>query len=408
VLSTRRWALADQPAGKAEARAWRKLRWRSLRKGTWMAAAVVYLVYLVFSWNQPVDIPGFAGHGPWLALAGRPLMPPWLFLRGLGWMLLTSVRPSFILGHSYPHGIWFYFPVLLVLKSLPGFLGLLVLTLGLALWLRWKSRPVAAVPAELATHWRAIWVALLVFIGICLISPMDISIRHFTVPMALLTLLLAPLPRLVERCSRRAALAAGVVAAVLISSCLIAAVRLYPYYLQYASPLGMGRPIHWLMSDSNVDWNEALPEVEAFARRHGLTDVALDNYGLSDARVYVPQSRIWDCQAPADSDAGHWVFISANMILDGHNCAWIMQYPQQTLAGGGMYAIRLPSPIPPAGTVGGPPLPADRRIFLGMPVEPRVMDRELTEHPERIQKTLDDMIAAWRKVYEEKQRKARN
>jgi hypothetical protein len=52
-------------------------------------------------------------------------MPPWLFLRGLGWMLLTSVRPSFLPGQAYPHSVWFYFPVLMALKSLPGFLGLL-------------------------------------------------------------------------------------------------------------------------------------------------------------------------------------------------------------------------------------------------------------------------------------------
>ncbi len=398
VLSTRRWPLADQPDDKAAARAWRRLRWRALRKGTWLAAVAVYVVYFVFSWNQPVDIPGFSGHGPLLALAGRPLMPPWLFLRGLGWMMFTSVRPSFLLGHAYPHGVWFYFPVLLVLKSLPGLLGLLVLTLALSLWHRLKPRTGAIVPAGLATHWRTIWVSLAVFTGICLASPMDISIRHFSVPLALLTLLLAPLPRLVERCGRRTAIAAAALAAVLVASCLIDAVRLYPYYLQYASPAGMGRPLYWLMSDSNVDWNQALPEVEQFARQHGLADVPLDNYGFSDARVIVPQSRMWDCQAPAESDAGRWVFVSANMILDGHNCAWIMQYPHQALAAGGMYAIRLPSPIPPAGTAGGPPLPAERRIFLGMPMDMRVMGRELLEHPERIQKTMDDMIAAFQKT----------
>ena len=62
-----------------------------------------------------------------------------------------------------------------------------------------------------------------------------------------------------------------------------------------------------------------------------------------------------------------------------------------------MYAIRLPSPIPPAGAAGGPPPLAERRIFLDMPVDMRVVDRELAEHPERIRKTLDDMMAAWQK-----------
>jgi hypothetical protein len=405
VLSTRWWALADQPADKAAARAWRKLRWRALREGTLLAAAVVYVVYFVFSWNQPLAVPGFAGHGPLIAIAGRLLMPPWLFLRGLGWVLLTAMRPSFLLGHPYPHGVWFYFPVLLVLKSLPGFLGLLVLTLALSLWHRMRSRAVEIVPAELATHWRAIWVSLLVFTGVCLIGTMDISIRHFSVPLVLLTVLIAPLPRLIERSARRLAWSAVALAALLAASCLITSVRLYPFYFPYVSPFGMGRPAYWLMSDSNVDWNQALPEVEQFARQHGLSDAPIDTYGFSDARAFVPHSRLWDCQAPADSDAGHWVFVSADMILDSHNCAWIMQYPHQPLAAGGMYAIRLPSPIPPAGTEGGPPLPAARRMFLNMPVDMRTMFRELVDHPDRMQKTFDDMTAAWRKAMEEAKRK---
>src|SRR5260370_13877187 len=133
ILSTRRWPLAGQPSKKVEARARRKLRWRALRKGGLLAAVIVYAVYFVFSWNQPVDIPGFAGHGSLVALARRLLMPPLLFLRGLPWVLLTTVRPSFLLAHAYPPAVWFYFPVLLVLKSLPGFLRLLALALALSL-----------------------------------------------------------------------------------------------------------------------------------------------------------------------------------------------------------------------------------------------------------------------------------
>jgi len=70
-----------------------------------------------------------------------------------------------------------------------------------------------------------------------------------------------------------------------------------------------------------------------------------------------------------------------------------------------MYAVRLPGPIPPAGSPQGPPLAAARHIFLHMPQDIRVLDRELAEHPERIQQALDDMMAAWRKMLEEKRPK---
>src|SRR5581483_10559354 len=93
--------------------------------------------------------------------------------------------------------------------------------------------------------------------------------------------------------------------------------------------------------------------------------------------------------------AGHWVVVSADMILDGHNCSWIMQYPHQSLAHDSMYAIRLPSPIPPPGTPGGPPPPSERRLFLNFPVEMRAMFRDLVNHPERMQKTMDEMMTKW-------------
>jgi hypothetical protein len=116
----------------------------------------------------------------------------------------------------------------------------------------------------------------------------------------------------------------------------------------------------------------------------------------------VPGARLWDCQAPADSDAGHWVFVSANMILDSHNCGWILEYPHQELGGGAMYAIRLPSAIPAAGSPGGPPLQSARRTFLNAPIEMRVMFGELNDHPERIQKKLDEMMATWQKASQKK------
>ena len=102
--------------------------------------------------------------------------------------------------------------------------------------------------------------------------------------------------------------------------------------------------------------------------------------------------------SPADSDAGRWVFVSANMILDNHNCEWILRYPHQQLAAGAMYAIQLPDVIPPAGSPGGPPPPAERTVFLHAPIEMRSLFRELTDHPERIQKVLEEMTATYQKL----------
>jgi hypothetical protein len=198
--------------------------------------------------------------------------------------------------------------------------------------------------------------------------------------------------------------ASGVLVALLGVSCLVTAVRAYPYYFPYINPLGSGHPGYWLVNDSNLDWNQALPEVELFARQHGLKDLPLDMYGFSDATAFVPQSRLWDCQAPSAADAGLWVVVSANEILDGHNCGWLMQYPHEPLAGGSMMAVQLPAEIPPAGAPGGPPPVEARRPFLRMPFEMRQMFQELVRHPESIPKVLTDMRALYEKQMQAKKK----
>jgi hypothetical protein len=168
-------------------------------------------------------------------------------------------------------------------------------------------------------------------------------------------------------------------------------VRAYPNYMPYVNALCMGHAAYELASDSNVDWNHALPEARRFAERRGQQTIALDEYGIVDPVAIFPQVRIWDCQVPAPTDAAQWVVVSANMILDGHNCVWLMQYPHEELAGGSMYAVLMPPVIPSAGAAGGPPLPVDRRFFLGgqAGMDMRAMFLGVVRHPE----TIPDVMA---------------
>jgi len=405
ALSTRWRAVPGQPAAKPEARAWRRLRWRATLKGILWAAVFVYAFYFIFSWNQPTDALDRLGHGPAWDPLRRLLMPAWLYLRGLLVVLVTSIRPTFILGHAYSHGVWFYFPVLLLLKSPLGFLGLLALALVIALNRRRGDRGnLPAIPEDLRGHWRVLWVSLLVFGAVCLLSQLDISFRHFSVPLILLILLLAPLPRMLGRLRASFPIAASLAMALtvlLALNCLVTALRAYPYYFPYINAFSFGRPAYALVNDSNVDWNASLPEVKRFAERNGLRKINLDAYGMNDATAVVPQAELWDCQKPAAADAGQWAVTSANMILDGHNCRWLLQYPHEPLAGGSMYAIRLPAPIPAAGSGGGPPLPSQCRNLWGMPGgDPRAMFQELIHHPEKIPEAIAKMQAEWTRAQE--------
>ncbi len=297
-------------------------------------------------------------------------MPVWLCLRGVLALLSNASRPAFLLGRTYPHGVWFYFPVLFALKSTPGFLGLLLLAALFALR-RWRAlgHPL---------HWRVLAIGFAAFTAFCLLSRVNIGLRHFTVPMILLMVGISALPPLIGS-SRVAASLAALCAA----SCVVSAIAAYPYYFPYVNVFGGGRPPYQLMGDSNIDWHQALPEVRSFAERHNLTQLRLDDYGLSDPVATVPQAVAWNCASPSPADAGHWAVVSGNMFLDFRHCAWLANGPLEPLGGGSMYAIRLPDPIPPDANSGAAP----------SAYAPRALYREAVRNPARTAELLDELEA---------------
>jgi hypothetical protein len=71
-----------------------------------------------------------------------------------------------------------------------------------------------------------------------------------------------------------------------------------------------------------------------------------------------------------------------------------------------MYAVHLPSPIPAAGSPGGPPEVSARRVFWESPTgDPRAMFQDLVRHPERIPSVVAEMGEQFRKAQEARRKK---
>ena len=399
VLSLRWRGVPEQPTDKAARRAWRRRAWINMTKATLWAAVFVYVAYLVLSWNESTDSFSAIPHFPPSPAFRRLLMPVWLYLRGLILFAVSAgSRPTYILGHSYTHGVWFYFPTLFILKSPLAFLLLLLIAVTVAIFLkRISTEKPSAIPSGMELNWRAVWVSLVVFLTAAILNRLDISIRHLTIVLALLTLLLAPLPRMlqsVRSSNLRLSSAGNWITVGLAAASLAMAVWAYPNYFPFLNSLSMGHPGYLLVNDSNLDWNQSLPAAETFVRQHGLKQVLLDEYGFSEPGAYIPEAQIWNCQEPKPSDAGQWAVVSASNIADGHNCLWLMRYPHEALAGGSMYAIQLPQTIPAAGSLGGPPLPDAYRFFGGLPgIDVRPMFVNCIRDPQQLQPTLDRIQA---------------
>ena len=398
-LSLRLFPVAQMPQDRVQLRAWRRVRGHYLWKGIFLAALMVYAVMLFLSWNQPTDSLAFLGGHPAALFLRRLLMPAWIYLRGLFLFVVMSRRPSFILGHSYPRGIWFYFPVLFLLKSTLACLLMLLLAVPVALFGRGVLKGSPLVRPDMALHWRAVWVFLVVFATACILSPLTISIRHFTVPITLLILLMAPVPRTLARLRQEAWPAAQSLMALLTFLALVSLVtviRAFPYYIPFINSLSFGRPAYALINDSNLDWNQALPDVARFVSARGLSHVLLDEYGFIEPSVYVPQAEFWNCQRPRPADARQLAIVSASMIEDGHACLWLLNYPHISFAGGSMYAFELPGLIPSVGDPGGPPPPEAYRNFGQTPgPDLRLMFLNCIRDETQLQPTLDKMSAEY-------------
>ena len=368
-------------------------------KGVGIAALLVYAAEFALSWNQPSDLLKAIGGG-WAALAlRRLLLPAATYLGGVVMFAMGSVRPAYLLGRSYPHGVWFFFPVVTLLKSTLAFVGALALSLAAATAARFSPARAKAVRAGTEFHWRALWLGMAVITLACVASPITISIRHFTIPLALLCLLLAPVPRML-RGMRDAGLpgarAAIWVAAALAAASVATVVRAWPHYMPFVNSLALGRPPYELISDSNLDWDTGLPEVERYVQERGLTDVLIDSYNVSDPALYVPQGRRWSCQAATAEDAGRWAIVSANLFLDGENCAWLLARPREPVAGGSLYALQLPATIPAPGSPGGPPLASAYRYLGGGPFDWREIMHRAIEDPQQMPAIYDWMMQWYR------------
>src|SRR5579859_5257940 len=86
--------------------------------------------------------------------------------------------PIFLLGHDYPHGVWWYFPVALSIKTTLGLIGLLVLAAISLVSRRLRQK------RELAY----LVVPGAIYLGVAILSGMNIGTRHvlFLYPLAAL------------------------------------------------------------------------------------------------------------------------------------------------------------------------------------------------------------------------------
>jgi 4-amino-4-deoxy-L-arabinose transferase-like glycosyltransferase len=208
-----------------------------------------------------------------IAVAARAHLLPEAFLEGLAFFRTTDSRPAYLLGRLYARGVWFYFPVALVIKSTLGFLLLLALA-PLARLLRARER-------RRETLWMMI--PATVFLAASMTSNLNIGLRHI-LPIYPFLSVLAAAGAWNLGIKRRAW---GIIVGGLVLIHAASSLRAFPNYLSYSNELWGGpSETYRVLTDSNVDWGQGLPAVKRYLETHAATPCWLAYFGTVDPAYY--------------------------------------------------------------------------------------------------------------------------
>ncbi|HEX7895144.1 MAG TPA: hypothetical protein VF447_13195, partial [Terriglobales bacterium] len=189
--------------------------------------------------------------------AARWHLLPESYLYGLADVGFTAgFSHTYIFGHVYPHGQWFYFPVAFLIKSTLSLL-LLLLLVPFAIALRG------------ARHRRELAFVIIpaaIYLAVAMASGLNIGVRHILPTYPFLMILAGWGAAEVIAQKRRFAYAVVIVLLFGIFSSL----RVFPVYLAYANELWGGPAnTYKYLSDSNADWGQQLKAVKKYLdQRH--------------------------------------------------------------------------------------------------------------------------------------------
>jgi 4-amino-4-deoxy-L-arabinose transferase-like glycosyltransferase len=163
--------------------------------------------------------------------------------------------PVYIFGRNYPHGVWWYFPSVILIKTT---LGLLALTL-LAFFAMATRK--LALGRELAF----VLVPAFVYLLTAIAFGMNIGSRHLLPFYGFLFIFAGAGAAALAASSRRWLVACGV----LLAAHVISSLAVFPHYMAYANEAWGGPAnVHNLLSDANVEWGEQLFQVKRWQDRH--------------------------------------------------------------------------------------------------------------------------------------------
>ena len=166
---------------------------------------------------------------------------------------------SYILGRRIQIGVWYFFPVVLGVKTPLAMLGLV----GWSAWYAWRKRLPVAIPAAFAAAVMAVAMA----------GHINIGVRHVLLIYTALAVLVGAAAADAMRNSRTATAA---LLALMVWQAISGAAA-HPDYLAYTNEVAGDHPER-IVAESDLDWGQDMKLVAAFLARHDVKEVAFTPY----------------------------------------------------------------------------------------------------------------------------------
>jgi Dolichyl-phosphate-mannose-protein mannosyltransferase/Tetratricopeptide repeat-like domain len=227
---------------------------------------------------------------------------------------MANGMPSYFFGKVYEHGIWYYFPAVLLIKSTLGFLGLVLLAVAavIAGWFRrWREILFLTVPAG-------------IYLLVAMTSHLNIGARHI-LPVWVFLCVFAAAGASAWVSSRGWNKGWAYVVGILLVMHASASLLAYPNYMAYSNVLWGGpSQTHKYLTDSNTDWAQQLIAVKKYTDEHGIKDcwfayfadpfLRAEDYGIPCKPLPTPDSWFDRKQHPVPPVIDGPVLISAGTL----------------------------------------------------------------------------------------------
>lgn len=243
------------------------------------------------------------------AANGRLLPESWLY--GLADVRsVANIWPSYMFGKVYAHGVWFYFPVILVMKPTLGMLLLLLLTavaMAIGKFRCWREMLFLTIPP-------------LIYLLVSMQSMLNIGARHILLVFIFASMLAAGGAWSLIRADRRWAY---VIAPLLLFHVVSSAMAFPTSYMAYSNEMWGGPSATYkYVTDSSTDWGQQLKGTKKYLDQRGVKDcwfayfvepaIHYSAYGIPCKPIPTPDSGFFDEQIDTPPTIVGPVLISAS------------------------------------------------------------------------------------------------